>query len=169
MLGAGYADIRKGFDLFLQLWRTSQHQAHFVWLGGMDTNLKDGLRSELDVALKSGNFHLPGHVRNMSDWLSAADVFVLTSREDPYPSVTLEAVGAGLPCITFKDNGGIPDFLETLNSEGSLKHSIVPFGDVNAIAEKRFRTWEQIEKTIISSTQKNCTKNAAQDSFQTLR
>lgn len=133
VLGAGYADIRKGFDLFLQLWRMSQHQTHFVWLGAMDATLKDGLHSELDMALKSGTFHMPGHVRNMSDWLSAADVFALTSREDPYPSVALEAVGAGLPCIAFKDGGGIPAFLETLNSEGSIEHSIVPFGDTTAM------------------------------------
>ena len=134
VLGAGYADMRKGFDLFLQLWRTLRNDAHFVWLGDIDPTLQDGLRSELDLALLSGTFHMPGNVKNISDWLSAADVFALTSREDPYPSVALEAVSAGLSCVAFEDSGGIPAFLKDLNSE-DIDHLTVPLGDINAMAK----------------------------------
>ncbi|MDI6653613.1 glycoside hydrolase family 99-like domain-containing protein [Gluconobacter japonicus] len=145
VLGAGYADMRKGFDLFLQLWRILQNDAHFVWLGGIDPTLEDGLRSELDLALTSGTFHMPGNVKNMSDWLSAADVFALTSREDPYPSVALEAVSAGLSCTAFKDSGGIPPFLESLNA-ADTQHSMVPLGDINAMAKALFALGQQSKK-----------------------
>ena len=135
VLGAGYADMRKGFDLFLHLWRTVGTKTHFLWLGAMDAALEENLRFELELAMASGTFHMVGHVQNTSDWFSAADIFALTSREDPYPSVVLEAAGADLPCLAFANTGGIPDFLEKLNTYREGQHSIVPFGDVNAMAD----------------------------------
>ena len=42
VLGVGYADMRKGFDLFLQLWRIGQLQdmpLHCIWVGGFDPAL----------------------------------------------------------------------------------------------------------------------------------
>jgi hypothetical protein len=42
VMGAGYADLRKGFDLFLQHWsivRQADPDVHFCWAGGMDPSL----------------------------------------------------------------------------------------------------------------------------------
>ena len=38
------------------------------------------------------------------------DVFALTSREDPFPLVMLEAAAAGLPLVCFAQGGGTPEF-----------------------------------------------------------
>ena len=38
-------------------------------------------------------------------------MLALTSREDPYPSVVLEAIGAGLETVAFEGAGGIPALL----------------------------------------------------------
>ena len=41
-----------------------------------------------------------------------ADVFVLTSREDPYPLACLEAATLGKPIVCFEQAGGMPEFVE---------------------------------------------------------
>ncbi len=119
--GLGYADTRKGFDIFLQLWRItherkrrgrgSERAVHFLWAGGMDPHLKHYLSGEIEAATVTGCFHLPGFVDDPSEVLSAADCHALTSREDPYPSVVLEAMAAGLQTVAFEGTGGIPAFL----------------------------------------------------------
>ncbi|MCQ8239987.1 glycosyltransferase [Acetobacteraceae bacterium KSS12] len=139
LVGAGYGDLRKGFDLFVQLWRLLQKRAtggrrrhrnvHCLWLGDIDPGLRASLRAELDAALAAGTFHLAGRVAEIGDHLSAADGFVLCSREDPLPSVVMEALAAGLPVTAFDGSGGIPALLAELDGGRS-----VPLGDVDAMA-----------------------------------
>jgi glycosyltransferase involved in cell wall biosynthesis len=133
VIGMGYADLRKGFDLFLQLWRLVRNSSslvtHFCWVGDIDPSLKDWMRVEIADAEKSGTFHMAGYRSDVSAFLSAADAFVLTSREDPFPSVVLEALYAGLPIMAFDRAGGIPDLLR----DHPLGH-VVPFADTVAMA-----------------------------------
>lgn len=147
VVGAGYADMRKGFDLFLQLWQRFTRPAqdassrtpaagrfHFVWLGDIDPGLRESLAPDIAFAKAASTFHLPGQVAQVSPWLSAADAFVLTSREDPYPSVVLEALASGLPCCAFAHSGGIPELLETLLRERETDHAVAPMSDLGALA-----------------------------------
>jgi glycosyltransferase involved in cell wall biosynthesis len=133
VIGMGYADLRKGYDLFLQLWRlvrsSSDVVTHFCWVGDIDPSLKDWMRKEMDDAGLTGTFHMPGYRQDVSAFLSAADGFVLTSREDPFPSVVLEALYVGLPVMAFDGSGGIPDLLR-----GHPLGHIVPFADTVAMA-----------------------------------
>jgi len=57
-------------------------------------------------------------------------VFLLTSREDPLPSVVLEAMSGGVPTLAFENAGGIPDLLAKFSAGES-----VPLGDVAAMAK----------------------------------
>jgi hypothetical protein len=137
LIGLGYGDLRKGFDLFLQLARVSQGGAtpiHCLWAGNTDATLLAYLQPEIDVLRAGGCFHLPGFRRDVADLLSAADVFILTSREDPFPSTVLEAMSAGLPTVAFIGSGGIPDVLAA--EEAGVA---VPMGDVQAMAEAATR------------------------------
>ncbi len=118
VLGAGYGDMRKGFDLFLQTARAARRRhapVHFCWLGLVEKTLADHLAPEITAAEATGQFHLPGFQKDVSSWLSAADAFALTSREDPFPSVALEAMACGLPIAAFAGAGGIAELL----SEGA--------------------------------------------------
>ena len=136
LVGAGYGDMRKGFDLFLHLWRLTRQPArrrgrrvHCLWLGDLDPSLRLYLGAEIDAAIASGSFHLPGHVADAPEHFSAADAFVLTSREDPLPTVVMEAMASGLSCVAFDGSGGIPKLIE--------KHGMgatVPLGQVAAMA-----------------------------------
>jgi len=132
VLGIGYADLRKGVDLFIQLWRkvNQTRRVHFCWLGDMDPDLKRWMESDIAIGSGLGTLHLPGAM-NVVPALSAASVFALTSREDPFPTVALEALEAGLPVVAFTKSGGIPELLND-----SVLGSAVPYGDVEAMARE---------------------------------
>lgn len=133
VLGVGYADLRKGFDLFLQVWNLVRQQhpnVHFCWAGGIDPGLQEWLGPEIRRAEATGRFHLAGFRSDMQALYSASDIYALTSREDPFPTVALEALSVGVPVVAFQDSGGIPGFL--------LKENVgrvVPYCDVPAMAQ----------------------------------
>jgi len=58
-------------------------------------------------------------------------VHLLTSREDPFPSVVLEAMSAGVPTVAFEEAGGAPDVLRDLQAGVS-----VPLGDAAAMVRQ---------------------------------
>ncbi len=132
-IGVGYGDLRKGFDLFLQLWRATRRRrqpVHLLWLGDLDPQLRLHLGAEIAAAeAAGGGVHAPGWRDDVAAWLSAADALLLTSREDPYPSSVLEAAGAGLPAIAFAGSGGAPALLEATGGG-----DVVPLGDTAAMA-----------------------------------
>jgi glycosyltransferase involved in cell wall biosynthesis len=134
VIGAGYADLRKGFDLFLQLWRHLRSASettgiHVAWVGAIDPALAEWLSLEISDAIATGSFHQMGYREDMEAIFSAADAFALTSREDPFPSVVLEAISMGIPVAAFDRSGGIPDMLRDLRNGDVVAH-----GDVVALA-----------------------------------
>lgn len=157
VLGSGYADMRKGFDLFLQAWRllrATGQKVHFCWLGGMDPTLKDWLGAEIAEATATGTFHLAGFRNDVNAFYAAADAFALTSREDPFPTVVLEALSVGVPIITFDRSGGIPEFLK----EKKLG-IVVPYCDVPTMVVELTRLF----KTGVDEA----TRNKAQETIET--
>lgn len=136
-IGMGYADLRKGFDLFLQIWRAVRRldpTAHLCWVGDIDPTMKGYLASEIERAEATGTFHMLGFRDDVDRLFSAADVFILSSREDPYPTVVLEAMSVGIPTIAFAGTGGIPDTL-TAHRAGL----VVELGDAEAAAAAMMR------------------------------
>ena len=132
VIGAGYGDMRKGLDLFLQTARIVRRQnapVHFCWVGAIDPRLATYLAPEIAALRASGFAHFPGFQDDMAAWMSAADVLALTSREDPYPSVAMEAMATGLQVAAFAGTGGIAALLE----DGDFGVA-VPLSDTNALA-----------------------------------
>ncbi len=131
-VGVGYGDLRKGIDLFLQAWRAARRRGravHFAWVGRIDRQLAAYLGPEIEAAKASGTCHFPGFRDDVAAWLSAADALLLPSREDPYPSVMLEAAAAGLPVIAFAESGGAAEFIRR-----EAAGEVVPFADSEAMA-----------------------------------
>jgi glycosyltransferase involved in cell wall biosynthesis len=135
VLGVGYADLRKGFDLFLQLWRQLNQEGgqrvHCCWVGDIDPGLKDWLSLEVKAAAASGSFHMAGYRKQVAPFLAVADAFALTSREDAFPTVVHEALDAGLPVFVFADAGGMPEFLAQ-----HRMGTIAPYADVITMARQ---------------------------------
>lgn len=127
VLGLGWADLRKGFDLFLALSRlaSATSRLRFVWAGGIDPDLARHLAPEIAAATAAGAFRHLGFVDDPAPLLAAADCLALPSREDPFPSVALEALAAGLPVVAFENTGGMPALLRAIGGGTS-----VPRGDM---------------------------------------
>jgi glycosyltransferase involved in cell wall biosynthesis len=117
VVGAGPADRRKGIDIFCQvasLVVRDVPEARFVWLGDDDKDLARDCKAWLDVLGLSSKVHFLGLVKDPEVYAShvaAANVFLMTSREDPFPSVVLEAMAVGIPVVGFQDAGGFADLL----------------------------------------------------------
>jgi glycosyltransferase involved in cell wall biosynthesis/2-polyprenyl-3-methyl-5-hydroxy-6-metoxy-1,4-benzoquinol methylase len=127
ILDVGYGDARKGFDLFLDIGKeTLQHHenAYFIWAGKIAPEMQEKFRALLDE--NDPHFIFPGFVKDVGLFYSSADVFLLTSREDPFPQAVLDALQSGLPVIGFSGAGGFCDLLES--GSGML----VPYQDVSA-------------------------------------
>ena len=133
-MGLGYADLRKGFDLFLQAWRIA-HAARagvcLVWIGDIDPSVQAYLGAEVEAAQATGTFRHVPRCANAADWLACADVHLLTSREDPFPSVVLEAMSAGVPTVAFEGAGGAPALLLEYGAGVA-----VPLGDADAMVRQ---------------------------------
>lgn len=130
---SGTRGWRKGFDLFLQLAhgvrrRPGGDGAHLVWLGGDDAGPEPARLAEDVRRLGLPNLHVIDTVADPLAWFAACDVFVLTSREDPYPLVCLEAGLLGRPVVAF-DCGGMSELLDGDNG------IVVPSLDVEAMAD----------------------------------
>jgi glycosyltransferase involved in cell wall biosynthesis len=72
-------------------------------------------------------------------FLSAIDVFVLTSREDPFPFICIEAASLGKPIICFEKGGDMPEFVE--DDAGF----VVPYLDIETAAEKISRLYDDAQ------------------------
>lgn len=115
LLGSGYIDHRKGADLFvraLAALRAKGVAAQAIWIGHEDRNFMAEVRALADNLGVSDAIRFPGRQSDPARFYAAADVFLLTSREDPYPSVVLEAMAAELPVVMFQGVTGSEDLAE---------------------------------------------------------
>jgi glycosyltransferase involved in cell wall biosynthesis len=130
VLGAGHGDLRKGIDLWPLMIRrviSERPNALFVWSGSIEGKLQTWLQHDLQAVGNAERLRLLGPDVDVQSLYPAADIFVLTSREDPFPSVVLEAMAHGLPVIAFEDSSGI---LELVRETGS---PLAPYLDIEAM------------------------------------
>jgi glycosyltransferase involved in cell wall biosynthesis len=140
ILGAGGGDLRKGIDLWPALVRRvleRQPDALFVWAGKIEPELLAWLQHDLAAMGHADRLRLPGLAEDMRPLYAAADLFLLTSREDPFPSVVLEAMAHGLPVVGFADAGGFADLVRQAGG------ALVPYLDVAAMADAACRLLEE--------------------------
>lgn len=116
VLGCGQIGWRKGVDLFIDAAKQLVGQyddVYFVWVGGRPDG-NDKYAAEIDRKLSEVNTEriiFTGETADVQPYYQMADVFVLTSREDPFPLVCLQAADNSLPIICFADSGGIPELV----------------------------------------------------------
>ncbi|HZQ08224.1 MAG TPA: glycosyltransferase family 4 protein [Anaerolineae bacterium] len=98
---------RKQIHLILEMARRLQNQSvefHIIGapLGG--TAYQDGLLAEkARDGLENVTFHGGLLQAEIRDWMARSDIFVLPSRLEGLPKVTLEAAAMGLPIVVFDD------------------------------------------------------------------
>ena len=133
----GTLDWRKGADLIVPLAMRmsprggSDQQIHFLWLGGNPGSPEAvRLRYDAQQAGVADRVHVLGSRPNPADYIDLFDVFVLTSREDPYPLAVLEAAALGKPIVCFAGGGGAPEFV---TADAGF---VVPYLDINSMADR---------------------------------
>ncbi|MCZ7629274.1 MAG: glycosyltransferase family 4 protein [Microthrixaceae bacterium] len=137
VLGAGTIDWRKGADLFVQLAaevrRQTREPIRFIWVGGDLVGTEwERIRSDIE---RTGSDHVRfiGVKPDPVPWFAMADVFALTSHEDPFPLVCLEHAARGVPVVTYR-NGGMPELLEAAGPDAAL--GVADHMDVGALARR---------------------------------
>jgi glycosyltransferase involved in cell wall biosynthesis len=116
--GAGTTDWRKGPDLFIQVAASIKKNEpnvaiQFVWKGTNKNSLEHAkLQHDIDKLGLSEMVLMEEPVKELDIFFESLDIFFLSSREDPYPLVVLDAANYNLPTICFNDAGGIPEFVE---------------------------------------------------------
>lgn len=126
---------RKGPDLFVQMAAELVRQrpdldVHFVWLGASRDEYVPVESDVVRLGLE-GRVHFVDELSDPADLFSALDVLCVTSREDPYPLVMLEAAALGVPVVSF-DNGGATEFAGP--QDHARRAVIVPYMDAEAMA-----------------------------------
>nr|WP_181377387.1 glycosyltransferase [Paracoccus yeei]AJW30080.1 glycosyl transferase [Paracoccus yeei] len=130
VMGCGLLHWRKAPDKFIEtaaLLRAKGIDAEFVWLGGgPDLEICQQMVAQQGL---EDRVRFTGYEPDVAGKLAAADIFLLSSQEDPFPLVALYAAQAAMPIVCFQGAGGIEGFV----AHGSGLS--VPYMNVEAMAE----------------------------------
>jgi glycosyltransferase involved in cell wall biosynthesis len=113
--GMGAAVERKGMDIFVETCRILKEMnagIHFTWIGGfLDKGFESRIINFIKQSELEGHLTITGYIPHSFLNLIPFDLLALTSREDPYPLVVLEAAFARIPTVAFRGTGGMEDFI----------------------------------------------------------
>ncbi len=133
---SGTTGWRKGPDLFIQLAIAVQNlmaevPVYFFWIGGQGNGPEyQNLIYDIEKSGFARKIKFIPEQEQPFEYFAAADLFVMVSREDPFPLVCLEAAALGKPILCFENAGGMPEFV------GSDAGFSVPYLDIMAMARK---------------------------------
>ena len=124
---------RKGSDLFLKVAKhlSEFEKIIFMWIG-VDETQAGYLEFVYEIKklnLQTKVFTVP-YIKDINKYYQLMDVFLMPSREDPFPLVNLEAMTNGIPVICFKDSGGSEELVDA--SSGFA----VSYADTEKMAQK---------------------------------
>ncbi len=117
VVGCGTLGWRKGTDLFVQLAgavnRAVADDVHFVWIGGARSEWEPHMIDcDVNRAHLGSLVHVIPTVTEPWRYMNLGDVFVLPSREDPFPLACLEAAALSMPIVCF-DSSGMAEFVDS--------------------------------------------------------
>jgi glycosyltransferase involved in cell wall biosynthesis len=115
VLFAGQVIERKGVKELLDAWKkidSEKYRSSLVLIGD-DIQNNGAYRKQMQSYASSEGIQATfmGFQNNVPEWLQAADIAVVPSREEPLGNATLEAMATGLPVVGTL-TGGIPEMIE---------------------------------------------------------
>ena len=128
VLAAGRLIPAKGFDMLLNAFsRVQPRHLQLVVLGeGPERNDLLALARRLQI---SDRVYFPGAVSDILRWYRRAKCFVLSSRNEGWPNVLVEAMATGCPVVSFRCDYGPAEIVQD-GTSGLL----VAAGNVDALA-----------------------------------
>ncbi|MEY4275026.1 MAG: hypothetical protein RL638_1974 [Bacteroidota bacterium] len=133
VFSCGLAEWRKGPDVFLEVAKqliAKMPTVHFIWLGILDNEYSKELVSSKEAWDLNNQVHMLPVCSDSRPYFEAMNVFFLSSREDPFPLVMLEAAHVGRPIVGVRASGGVNDFL------AGLDDLLVETWDVDGFVER---------------------------------
>jgi glycosyltransferase involved in cell wall biosynthesis len=133
--GCGTTDWRKGADIFIHVANYvyihyPNLQVSFKWKGAQKASLEfQKLQYDLQKMQIINKVEFIEVSDNTEDLYREIDLFLLTSREDPYPLVVLEAASYNVPTICFYGAGGAPEFVQEDAGD------VVPYLSIESMGE----------------------------------
>ncbi len=118
VLGAGLLAWRKAPDLFIgaaaEVFRQSpEAPLTFLWAGkASEPGIESRLAYEVERAGLAKRVRFLGERADMEDLYAAADIFALTSREEPLGLVIAEAAAMERPIVCFRGVGSAAEFVD---------------------------------------------------------
>ena len=139
---SGQGGWRKGIDLLPMLVKKFVTQypdvpCKFVWVGYTDQDAVNYEAKQLGV---EKYIIQTGVVPNSMDYYNQFDVFVLLSREDPFPLVCMECAALAKPIILFENASGIVDLVK--HEESGL---LVPYMNLDMMVEAIYHLYSHQE------------------------
>ncbi|WNH09626.1 glycosyltransferase [Thalassobellus suaedae] len=132
---AGSVNWRKGYDLFIQVARYvnknyPEANIEFEWVGKISPFNRIIVDEDIKKLGLKERLKFTGELEEPIGRFKSFDVFVMTSREDPFPLVCIEVGALGKPIISFEHAIGTN---EVLANGGGF---IVPYLDVETMGNK---------------------------------
>ena len=115
VMGCGTVDARKGTDIFIETAlavnakTANADRVHFIWVG--DGPERAGLEERVVRAGLEKWIRITGTRMDAARLLAASDLFFLSSREDPFPLVCMEAAQHCSPTLFVEGTTGISNFV----------------------------------------------------------
>lgn len=143
--GCGTVEWRKGSDLFIQLAirakeKFPEYNIKFCWVGYIPEMEKEKINFELNKLQISRDEMFIGELENVEDIFQEMDVLALTSREDPFPLIGIEAGMMGKPIVCFQGATGTEEVLKFGGGE------IVSYLNVEEMLTKIIEYFEDKDK-----------------------
>ncbi|WP_439555361.1 glycosyltransferase [Dyadobacter sp.] len=111
---SGMTSERKGFDLLPDIAEhLNDSRVHLIWVGA---KIDDGMVYYTEQRCRNSRsatrIHLVGKQKeDYYNYLNTGNGFLLTSRQDPFPLVMIEAALLGKPIVSFP-SGGVSEFVQ---------------------------------------------------------
>jgi glycosyltransferase involved in cell wall biosynthesis len=129
VIAVGQLVFTKGFDVLVDAFARlrAKRPCKLVILG--EGKARASLQKQIDQLRIASDVWMPGFVDNPFKYVARSDVFVLSSKVEPFGNVIVEALAVGTPVVSTRCAGGPPEILEN-GQWGDL----VPVGDSSAMA-----------------------------------
>jgi len=153
IINVGRLNVYKGQKYFLEACaKLKDNDWKFVILG--EGELRNSLEKQAFELGITDSLIMPGAVKNVNDWLARASIFAFSSVSEALPIALIEAMNAGLPCVSFDCVTGPSEMIED-GKNGFL----VPVGDVKLFTS---RLKELMDDTTLRNKFSYNTKNIAE-------
>lgn len=121
-------DTLKGFDRLLEAMALGKTNWPLYLAGGEETS-DAKFNALIETNGLKERIRFLGKITDMDSWYARAGLFVIPSRSEGFPNALVEAMAAGVPCVSYDFVAGPRDMIDD-----GINGIIVPNGDILGLA-----------------------------------